>query len=88
MTILDESLIQVALNQLANFYLICWGAWEQSGRPRCRVSDVDDDLEVLTRTGRVVVGEQLLSPFRLYTTVIDEKVHFFFAKVAFFELDS
>jgi hypothetical protein len=55
---------------------------------RCRVIDIDDDLEVLTRTGRVTVSEQLFSPFRLYTTVVDEKVHFFLAKVAFLELDS
>ena len=57
MAVLDESLVQIVLDQLANLDLIRWRAGEQSGRPRCFVGDVDDDLEVLTRARRVAVSE-------------------------------
>jgi len=87
MAIFDESLIQVILHKLADFDLIRRRAWEESGRPGRRVGDVDDNFEVLACAGRILVGEQLFSPFRFDAAVMDQQVDFCFGEVAISEFD-
>ena len=72
MAILDESLIKIVLNKFANFDLIRRGTGDQSRRPRCFVSDIDDDLEIFARTGRVTVSEQFLASFGFDAAVMDK----------------